>query len=189
MVKDFFLLVVLLSENGSHKIIYFGYLVPSGTVWEELGFMAILEEVRHWGVEVSKFYFKIESLQLALCLMAADQDVGSQLDMVVYAFNPKTQEVEAGGSLWVWGQLGLQREFQDSQNYTEKPYPEKPETKTNKQTKNKNPTNQTKGCKLSVPLLKPCLPTWYYAPYHDDHGLKVSETIRLWWNPFTEIFK
>ena len=32
---------------------------------------------------------------------------------------------------WVWGQLGLQREFQDSQSYTEKPCPKKP--KPNKQ--------------------------------------------------------
>jgi hypothetical protein len=37
--------------------------------------------------------------------------------MVVCAFNPSTQETEAGGSLWVQGQLGLQSEFQDSQGY------------------------------------------------------------------------
>ena len=30
-------------------------------------------------------------------------------------------EAESGGSLWVWGQLGLQNEFQDIQDYTEKP--------------------------------------------------------------------
>jgi hypothetical protein len=35
---------------------------------------------------------------------------------------------------WVWGQLGLQSEFQDSQDYTEKPCLEK--QKTNKQTNN-----------------------------------------------------
>jgi hypothetical protein len=35
---------------------------------------------------------------------------------------------------WVWGQPGLQSEFQDSQGYTEKPCLEKPKTKT-KQTK------------------------------------------------------
>jgi hypothetical protein len=36
-----------------------------------------------------------------------------------------TQEAEAGGSLWVQGQSGLQSEFQDSQGYTEKPCLEK----------------------------------------------------------------
>jgi hypothetical protein len=40
--------------------------------------------------------------------------------VVVHAFNPSTWEAEAGG-FWVRGQPGLQSEFQDSQNYTEKP--------------------------------------------------------------------
>jgi hypothetical protein len=35
---------------------------------------------------------------------------------------------------WVWGQPGLQSEFQDSQGYTEKPCLEK-QTKKQKQTK------------------------------------------------------
>jgi hypothetical protein len=34
------------------------------------------------------------------------------------AFNSSTQEAEAGGSLWVQGQLGLQSEFHDNQSYT-----------------------------------------------------------------------
>jgi hypothetical protein len=34
--------------------------------------------------------------------------------MVVHTFNYITQEAEAGGSLWVWGQPGLNSEFQDS---------------------------------------------------------------------------
>jgi hypothetical protein len=38
---------------------------------------------------------------------------------VVHAFNPSTQEAEAGRG--VPGQPGLQSEFQDSQGYTEKP--------------------------------------------------------------------
>ena len=42
--------------------------------------------------------------------------------MVVHTFNPSTLEAEAGGSLRVLGQPGLQREFQDNlQSYTEKP--------------------------------------------------------------------
>ena len=39
---------------------------------------------------------------------------------MVYAFNPSTQDAEAGGFLCVQGQSGLQSEFQDSQGYTEK---------------------------------------------------------------------
>ena len=42
------------------------------------------------------------------------------------AFNPSTWEAEIGGSLWVWGQPGLQSKFQDSQGYTEKPCLKKP---------------------------------------------------------------
>jgi hypothetical protein len=38
--------------------------------------------------------------------------------VVAHAFNPSTQEAEAGGSL-NQGQPGLQSEFQDSQGYTE----------------------------------------------------------------------
>jgi hypothetical protein len=47
---------------------------------------------------------------------------------------------------WVWGQPGLQSEFQDSQGYTEKPCFKKPKPKpkqTNKQT-NKQTANQPK---------------------------------------------
>jgi hypothetical protein len=36
--------------------------------------------------------------------------------MVALASNPSTQEAEAGRSLWVWGQPGLQSEFQNSQD-------------------------------------------------------------------------
>jgi hypothetical protein len=39
-------------------------------------------------------------------------------------------------NFWVWGQPGLQSEFQDSQGYTEKPCLQKQKTKTIK-TKNK----------------------------------------------------
>lgn len=35
--------------------------------------------------------------------------------MVTHTFNPKAQEAEAGRSIWVQGQPGLQIEFQDSQ--------------------------------------------------------------------------
>ena len=37
------------------------------------------------------------------------------------AFNLSTQEAEAGTSLWVQGQSGLQNEFQDSQGYKKQP--------------------------------------------------------------------
>jgi hypothetical protein len=48
---------------------------------------------------------------------------------MAHAFRLSTQEAE---SLSVWGQPGLQSEFEDSQSYTEKPYLKKQD----KQTKN-----------------------------------------------------
>jgi hypothetical protein len=41
--------------------------------------------------------------------------------VVAHAFNPSTQEAEAGGFLSSRPSPGLQSEFQDSQGYTEKP--------------------------------------------------------------------
>lgn len=41
--------------------------------------------------------------------------------MVVHPFNPRAQEAEAGGFLWVQVQPGLQRKFLDSQDYKDKP--------------------------------------------------------------------
>ena len=49
---------------------------------------------------------------------------------MAHSFNPSTKEAEAGRSLWVQGQPGLQSEFQDSQGYTEKPCLEKPNNQT-----------------------------------------------------------
>jgi hypothetical protein len=57
-----------------------------------------------------------------------------QAGVVAHAFNPSTWEAEAGGFLSS-RPAGLQNEFQDSQDYTEKPCVEKPK-QTNKQTKN-----------------------------------------------------
>jgi hypothetical protein len=37
-------------------------------------------------------------------------------------FNPSTPEADTGESLWIRGHPGLQRGFQDSQGYIEKPY-------------------------------------------------------------------
>ena len=54
----------------------------------------------------------------------------SSWTMVVYAFN-SSRGGRGKWDLWVWGQPGLQSEFQDSQSYTEKPC------------KTKQPTNQS----------------------------------------------
>jgi hypothetical protein len=43
----------------------------------------------------------------------------------VHTFNLSTSEAEAGGSVWVGGQLGGQSEFQDREGYAEKPCLEK----------------------------------------------------------------
>jgi hypothetical protein len=37
--------------------------------------------------------------------------------VVAHAFNPRQRQAD----FWVWGQPGLQSEFQDSQGYAEKP--------------------------------------------------------------------
>jgi hypothetical protein len=50
---------------------------------------------------------------------------------VVHTFNPSIWEAEAG-DFWVRGQPGLQREFQDSQGFTEKPCLKKPKKKKKK---------------------------------------------------------
>jgi hypothetical protein len=52
-----------------------------------------------------------------------------KLGAVVHDFNPSTWEAEAGGFLSFRGQCGLQSEFQDSQDYTEKPCLKKQKTK------------------------------------------------------------
>jgi hypothetical protein len=46
--------------------------------------------------------------------------MGVWLGVVAHTFNLSTGEAEAG-DFWVWGQPGLQSEFQDSQGYTENP--------------------------------------------------------------------
>jgi hypothetical protein len=51
--------------------------------------------------------------------------------MVVHTFNPSTKEAQAGRFLWVQDQPGLQSEFQDSQDSTEKFYLDKQANKHN----------------------------------------------------------
>jgi hypothetical protein len=46
-------------------------------------------------------------------------------------FNPSTWEAKEDGSLWVWGQLGLQSKFQFNQGVYRETVSQK--TKTNKQ--------------------------------------------------------
>lgn len=41
--------------------------------------------------------------------------------VVVHPFNTSTKEAEAGVATWVWAQPSLQRKFQGSQSYTDKP--------------------------------------------------------------------
>jgi hypothetical protein len=53
--------------------------------------------------------------------------------VVAHAFNPTTQETEAGRFLSLRANSGLQSEFQDSQGYTEKPCLEKTKKKKKKE--------------------------------------------------------
>jgi hypothetical protein len=64
-----------------------------------------------------------------------------------------TQETEAGASLWVQGQPGLQSEFQDSQGCTEKPCLEKPKGKKKRGVSNLSET--AKNVSLSSLPLDP----------------------------------
>jgi hypothetical protein len=68
-----------------------------------------------------------------------NQERTSELGVVAHSFNPSTQEAEVGGFR---DQRGLQSEFQDNQDYTEKPCLEKPKKKKKKK-------NQTSGLSLS----------------------------------------
>jgi hypothetical protein len=57
--------------------------------------------------------------------------MGWRQALVAHTFNPSTWEAEAGGFLEFEASLVyIQREFQDSQGYTEKPCLEKPKHKT-----------------------------------------------------------
>jgi hypothetical protein len=54
------------------------------------------------------------------CVLEQLKNQTLSLGMMVHAFRLSTWEAEAGGSLWIWGQLGLEWVFQESQGYTEK---------------------------------------------------------------------
>jgi hypothetical protein len=58
----------------------------------------------------------------ALCDILGTKKQNWNWVVVVQAFDPSTQEAEAGRSLWVLSQPGLQCKFQDSQGYTVKQY-------------------------------------------------------------------
>jgi hypothetical protein len=42
--------------------------------------------------------------------------------VVAQTFNPSTWEAEAGRSLWMWSQPGLQSKFQANKGYKERPF-------------------------------------------------------------------
>ena len=68
-------------------------------------------------------HFTFQTLILKVFNLYAGMKYTDDCSMVVaHAFNPSTQEAEAGGSLWVQGQPDLWSEFQESQDYKEKPW-------------------------------------------------------------------
>lgn len=64
------------------------------------------------------------------------------LAVVVNAFNPCTQEVEAGWTLCVWGQTHLQSKFLDRQGYTRKFSLENSKEKNKQTTTTQSSTNK-----------------------------------------------
>jgi hypothetical protein len=62
---------------------------------------------------------------------------------VAHAFNPVLGR-QRQADFWVWGQPGLQSEFQDSEGYTEKPCLEKKKKKKRKKIKTKDPESYLK---------------------------------------------
>ena len=69
-----------------------------------------------------------------------------------------TLKPQRQADLWVRGQHGLQRQFKDSQGYTEKPYLEKP---TNQPTKQPNPERSYRKTKQEAPSTLHA--TWFKA--------------------------
>ena len=107
---------------------------PSGGCWE-LNWVSLEEQPVLLTAEPSLQPDVSTLTQVRIpCLGTVERIKKAQVSLVLvaHAFNPSTREAEAGGSLWVPGQPGLQSEFPDrSQSYTEKPCPKK----TNQQTK------------------------------------------------------
>ena len=102
--------------------------------------------------------------------------------MVVQAFNPSAQKAETGGSQWVWGQPGLQSEFQDRlQSYTEKTCLEK---QNKEQTNKKNPYSPRE---LHLHNSKSKWMTWQY--YLGNHYLRHErQHISLFSNGHIQIY-
>ena len=61
------------------------------------------------------------NVHIHMYVICLSQITIAQLVRVVHAFNPSTQDTEEGGSLWGFGQPGLQIKFQDHQDYIQKP--------------------------------------------------------------------
>jgi hypothetical protein len=86
---------------------------------------------------------------------------------------------------WVWGQPGLQSEFQDSQGYTEKPCLEKQKQKQKQKNKNKKMTaaiwKYTHCCSLNG---SSGLPPWYLITRHKIRRQPLGEGyigFIAWW--------
>ena len=70
--------------------------------------------------------------------------------MVLCVFDPSTQEAEADGPLWIWGQSGLHSDFQDSQSYIVRLYLEEKTNKQENQNKQTNKKQKIKNKKVSA---------------------------------------
>lgn len=71
----------------------------------------------HLGIHICAHGCIIYS-QAQLCFGVSDYIIYVHLKMLIKSVNPCTQDAEEGGSLDIWGQLGLQIDFRASQGYT-----------------------------------------------------------------------
>jgi hypothetical protein len=75
---------------------------------------------------------------------------------------------------WAWGQPGLQSEFQDSQDYTEKPCQKQTNKQTNKQEKKKKERKKSPVCQCPYGILME------YSHGIIHHGDSYDPISRLW---------
>lgn len=106
-----------------------------------------------------------EGLQNTLCVLEVLWTWIFKKQNQIWVVMAHALETEAGGSPWVWSQLGLEFKFQGSQVYTEKPCLENNNNKTPKsRTPKCSYTSDPPACSSQVLGLWACTTLPYPAP-------------------------